>query len=217
MKPVHQMPVPKPRSNSGVNSPVVSEETRKFVNHIFCELQAAFPAWKQAFPSDESLAAAKITWMKALVEERITGKEQISQGLRMARKSESDFFPSVGKFISWCKTSALVPDRDTAFSMLPNYIRHEFDQIPREVKAMFDLMDKHSLRTRNEEDLYRTFKRNYAFICGKINDGYSIDQYLIEKLPAPQEKGLSPEEDEARRLRILAQIQETKKKLRGEK
>ncbi len=217
MKPVHSMPVPKPRPNAGVNSPVLSDETRKFVNQIFTELQAAFPAWRQTFPDDKSLATAKVTWMKALVESSITEQSQIAQGLRKARQSDSDFFPSVGKFISWCKTSALVPDRDTAFSMLPNYIRHEFDQIPREVKAMFDLMDKHSLRTRNEEDLYRTFKRNYAFICGKINDGYSIDQYLIEKLPAPQEKGLSPEEDEARRLRILAQIQETKKKLRGNK
>ncbi len=47
MKPVHTMPVPKPRPNSGINSPVVSEETRKFVNQIFTELQAAFPAWRQ--------------------------------------------------------------------------------------------------------------------------------------------------------------------------
>ncbi|EIZ1550968.1 replication protein P [Vibrio parahaemolyticus] len=217
MKPVHAMPVPKPRPNAGVNSPVVSDETRKFVNQIFTELQAAFPAWRQTFPDDKSLATAKVTWMKALVESGTTEQVQIAQGLRMARQSESDFFPSVGKFISWCQTSATVPDRETAFAMLQHYVNREFGEIPREVKAMYDMLSKSLLRNGSDGDVYRAFKRNYKFICEKLNRGESIDQYLVERLPKPKEPELSPEEKEARRLRILSEIQKTKKTLKGER
>lgn len=217
MKPVHTMPVPKPRPNSGINSPVVSEETRKFVNQIFTELQAAFPAWRQTFPDDKSLATAKVTWMKALMESSTTEQTKIAQGLRMARQSDSDFFPSVGKFISWCQTSATVPDRETSFAMLSHYVNREFHEIPREVKAMYDMLSKSLLRNGTDGDIYRAFKRNYKFICEKLNRGESIDQYLVERLPKPKEPELSPEEKEARRLRILSEIQKTKKTLKGER
>ncbi|MEK1973818.1 replication protein P [Vibrio parahaemolyticus] len=217
MKPVHSMPVPKPRPNAGVNSPVLSDETRKFVNQIFTELQAAFPAWRQTFPDDKSLATAKVTWMKALMESSTTEQTQIAQGLRMARQSDSDFFPSVGKFISWCQTSATVPDRDTAFAMLQHYVNREFHEMPREVKAMYDMLSKSLLRNGSDGDVYRAFKRNYKFICEKLNRGESIDQYLVERLPKPKEPELSPEEKEARRLRILSEIQKTKKTLKGER
>ncbi|EGQ8055455.1 hypothetical protein HPX47_002857 [Vibrio alginolyticus] len=217
MKPVHTMLVPKPRPNAGINSPVLSDETRKFVNQIFTELQAAFPAWRQTFPDDKSLATAKVTWMKALVESGTTEQAQVAQGLRMARQSESDFFPSVGKFISWCQTSATVPDRDTAFAMLQHYVNREFHEIPREVKAMYDMLSKSLLRNGTDGDIYRAFKRNYKFICEKLNRGESIDQYLVERLPKPKEPELSLEEKESRRLRILEQINQRKSELWGQK
>ncbi|MCD1413704.1 hypothetical protein IOC51_06600 [Vibrio parahaemolyticus] len=217
MKPVHTMPVPKARPNAGINSPVLSDETRKFVNQIFTELQAAFPAWRQTFPDDKSLATAKVTWMKALVESGTTEQAQVAQGLRMARQSESDFFPSVGKFISWCQTSATVPDRDTAFAMLQHYVNREFHEIPREVKAMYDMLSKSLLRNGTDGDIYRAFKRNYKFICEKLNRGESIDQYLVERLPKPKEPELSPEAKEKRRLRILEQINQRKSELWGPK
>lgn len=198
----------------GVNAPVISQETRDFVNQIFIELQAAFPAWRQAFPNNESLATAKAAWMKALVEEGITEKYQIAQGLRQARKSENEFFPSVGKFMAWCRTSSVVPDRDTAFSMLLQYTRCQYDFMPKEVKAMFDLIGRDVLRKGENGEIWRAFKRNYAFICEQLNKGNQIDQYLIQKKPKEKEPELSFEEKEERRLRILAQIQETKKKLR---
>ncbi|HGS5009491.1 TPA: replication protein P [Vibrio parahaemolyticus] len=216
MKAVHNIKLPQGQSNN-VPDKKVTDETREFVNYIFRELQSASPAWRASFPDNNSLVAAKRTWLKALVESRITNPSQIEQGLRMARKDGSDFFPSVGKFISWCGTNAKVPDRDTAFAMLEQYTRCEYHAIPREVKAMFDLIGKSTLRKGNVGDIYRAFRRNYKFICEKLNDGSSIDKYLIEKLPKPKEPELSPEEKEARRLRILSEIQKTKKTLKGER
>lgn len=48
------------------------------VNALFKELQAIFPAWKQAWPDDDALKAAKRSWTKAFIVEGINQLEQIS-------------------------------------------------------------------------------------------------------------------------------------------
>ncbi len=47
------------------------------VNALFKELQAIFPAWKQAWPDDEALKAAKRSWIKSFVAAGINTLEQI--------------------------------------------------------------------------------------------------------------------------------------------
>lgn len=81
----------------------LSKQAIEDVNDIFRALQAAFPAWRSAFPDNDSLRAAKVSWVKGLTDAGMTDKELIKHGVRHARLSESDFFPSVGKFISWCR------------------------------------------------------------------------------------------------------------------
>lgn len=83
----------------------LNDEAARHVNDIFRALQAAFPAWRSAFPDDASLRAAKASWVKGLIEAGITDMHCIARGVRRARQSESDFFPSVGKFIGWCQLS----------------------------------------------------------------------------------------------------------------
>jgi hypothetical protein len=81
----------------------LSEQAAWTINDIFKSLQASFPAWKHAFPSDKELNLAKKVWTKGLMESGITSLIEIKLGMRQARASDSDFFPSVGKFIGWCK------------------------------------------------------------------------------------------------------------------
>lgn len=189
----------------------ISETTRKFVNAIFFELQAAFPAWRYTFPTNESLAVAKGTWVKALMEARITSKAQIAQGLRVARQSESTFFPSAGQFIAWCRSFEGIPDVDSAFSLVGDYIMNIHQDIPMEIKAMFDLIDRSVLRTRSETDLYRVFKRNYRFICEQLIAGESIHEYL--RAPIITGRSESFEQSELRRLRVLSEIEKTRARL----
>lgn len=92
--------------------------TADVVNALFKELQAIFPAWKQAWPDAESLNAAKRSWIKAFIVAGITTLEQIRYGLQNCRQIGGDFAPSVGKFIKWCQPTPEmlgIPSHDKAF------------------------------------------------------------------------------------------------------
>lgn len=81
----------------------VDPATVEVVNRLFVELQAIFPAWRQAWPDDKALAAAKRSWIKGFAAAGITSLEQIRFGLEQCRLYGGDFIPSVGKFIAWCR------------------------------------------------------------------------------------------------------------------
>lgn len=81
----------------------VDAGTASVINSLFRELQAAFPAWKQAWPDDKALSAAKATWTKAFMAEKINKIEQIRFGIEQCRKLETPFAPSVGEFIALCQ------------------------------------------------------------------------------------------------------------------
>jgi hypothetical protein len=77
--------------------------TASVVNLLFKELQAIFPAWKQAWPDDETLKAAKRSWIKAFMAQGIQRIEQIRYGIENCRALRNPFAPSVGEFIAMCR------------------------------------------------------------------------------------------------------------------
>lgn len=88
------------------------------VNALFKELQAIFPAWKQAWPTDDALDSAKRSWVKAFLVEGINQLEQIRFGVERCRSLGTDFMPSVGRFIKLCQPTAEmlgIPPHDKAF------------------------------------------------------------------------------------------------------
>ena len=92
----------------------VDSGTVQVINALFRELMAIFPAWKQAWPDQEAINAAKATWTKAFMAERITKIEQIRFGIEQCRKIGSDFAPSVGKTRSTSCSNRCRPTRDGA-------------------------------------------------------------------------------------------------------
>lgn len=90
---------------------VVDAFAKNVINKVFKELALILPAWKYAWKSDDPanpdkvLNAAKQQWTKAFIENDICTVEQISHGFAKARKYNSDFVPSSGKFIAWCTPS----------------------------------------------------------------------------------------------------------------
>jgi len=83
-------------------SVVIDEFAKNIINKVFDQLSVIFPAWKHAWPTEKELSLAKMEWTKAFNENDIKTLEQIKYGFAKARKSESDFLPSCGKFIAWC-------------------------------------------------------------------------------------------------------------------
>ncbi|EKO3556519.1 hypothetical protein P0F40_000855 [Vibrio metschnikovii] len=91
------------------NVGVKSDETARHVNFIFRELLSACPAWNARFERNPAeLNALKQSYLKGLVENGLSSMDAIQKGIRNARMSESDFFPSVGKFINWCRNDDFI-------------------------------------------------------------------------------------------------------------
>lgn len=84
----------------------VPDRVGKFVDRLFIRLKSIFPAWKQAFESDEFYNEAKRLWLEALLNNGITTAAQFQAGIAQAERSNSPFFPSVGQFIAWCNEGA---------------------------------------------------------------------------------------------------------------
>mgnify|MGYP003650002462 CR=1 FL=1 len=90
---------------------IVDDFAKNVINKVFKELSLILPAWQYAWKSDDPqnpdkvLNAAKQQWTKAFIENDICSVDQIKHGFAKARKYESDFVPSCGKFISWCTPS----------------------------------------------------------------------------------------------------------------
>nr|GFB85487.1 hypothetical protein [Tanacetum cinerariifolium] len=70
--------------------------TVQVINSLFRELMAIFPAWKQAWPDDDALKAAKASWTKAFMAEGIQKIEQVRFGIEQCRKIKRPFAPSSG-------------------------------------------------------------------------------------------------------------------------
>lgn len=93
--------------------------TTDVVNSLFKELQAIFPAWRQAWPDDNALKAAKRSWIKAFMAQGINQLDQIRYGIENCRKLQKPFAPSVGEFIAMCQPTPEtlgIPSHEAAYA-----------------------------------------------------------------------------------------------------
>lgn len=88
---------------------VISSEAEQLVDALFKQLKQIFPASvSTSLKGEEAEKTTKRQWIAAFAENGIKTREQLSAGVRHARASNSDFWPSPGKFIAWCKDSSTV-------------------------------------------------------------------------------------------------------------
>jgi hypothetical protein len=79
------------------------EQAEAVVNRILVQLKNSKSGWRSAFKSQAEVDGYKEQLLQACFENGIRTEEMINKGLEQARKDPSDFLPSVGKFITWCK------------------------------------------------------------------------------------------------------------------
>lgn len=97
------------------------------INKIFDVLQAIYPAFKNAWPTEQVFRNAKKEWLKALVENDITTIEQIKYGLKRIRSMTSPFVPTVGQFIEWCTPSPELLGLPTTYKAYEQACRFAYD------------------------------------------------------------------------------------------
>lgn len=126
------------------------------VNQLFVQLRAIFPAWRQSFPDKDSYREAKRIWLETLVNAGITTMKQLQVGIEQAKKSEKPFFPSVGEFVTWCKTDKYadlgLPNEEVLFGRIKRFMflgMEDADKFKFRTNAEYWLITKLYERNRN--------------------------------------------------------------------
>lgn len=88
----------------------LDEASALVINAVFREMQSCCPAWRQAWPDDKALAAAKKSWTKAFMAAGLRSIEQVRLGIEQLRLRSGDgrgpWVPGSGEFIALCQPTA---------------------------------------------------------------------------------------------------------------
>ena len=185
---------------------VVSLETAEVVNGLFRRLRGIFPAWRQAWPSTEALAAAKEEWIKEFAAEGIRTIEQIEFGIEKCRKLKKPFAPSVGEFIAMCQPTPEdfgMPAPAAAWvEALLGVYSHEGVKIAAVATGLFDLRSAQQ----NDKGLQARFDRAYEIVLRRAREGQPLDGKIATGIGHDSQKGLAQLADEhaaQRQVRLL--------------
>lgn len=157
----------------------IDEGTAAVVNALFRELQAIFPAWKQAWPGDDALKNAKRSWIKAFMSQGITQIEQIRHGIEACRALTRPFAPSAGEFIAMCvpgpEKMGMPTIADAWVEALMGTYSHEGVRIAASATGLFDL------RAAKQEDkgMRQRFERNYQIVIRRAQEGQPLDGKIL--------------------------------------
>ncbi|MBX8528531.1 Replication protein P [Pseudomonas cichorii] len=164
----------------------VDDATGEVVERLFRQLQAIFPAYKQAWPDDKALASARRSWTKGFIAARINTIDQIRFGIEQCRMSGSPFAPSVGQFIRWCKPTPEmlgIPSTDKAFrEALLNL--HPGRSSSRQwshsaVRHAALQCEMHNLTELEPDKAMDVFERAYEITVRMLVDGLPLDDIAI--------------------------------------
>jgi hypothetical protein len=158
---------------------VVDDQTGEVVERLFRQLQAIFPAHKQAWPDDKAKAAAMRSWTKGFMAAGITTLEEIRFGIEQCRKSASPFAPSVGQFISWCTPGPEafgLPASDQAWieALIGTY-SHEGVKIAAVATGLFDLRSA----KQDDKGMRQRFDHNYTIVLRRAQAGEPLDGKIL--------------------------------------
>ncbi len=166
-------------AQTGTQLGVVDDATGEVVERLFRQLQAIFPAHKQAWPDDKAKAAAMRNWTMGFMAAGIRTLEQIRYGIEQCRKSGSPFAPSVGQFIGWCtpgpESFGLPASADAWMEALMGLYSHEGVKIAAIATGLFDL------RSAKQEDkgLRQRFEHNYTIVIRRAQSGQPLDGKIL--------------------------------------
>lgn len=185
---------------------VVSLETAEVVNGLFRRLRGIFPAWRQAWPSTEALAAAKEEWIKEFAAQGIRTIEQIEFGIEKCRKLKKPFAPSVGEFIAMCQPTpedfGMPAPADAWVEALMGMYSHEGVKIAAVATGLFDLR----AAQQSDKGLQARFDRAYQIVLRRAQDGQPLDGKIATGIGHDSQKSaaeLAEEHARQKQARLL--------------
>ncbi|MFG0448336.1 replication protein P [Vibrio sp. YQ_11] len=194
-----------------------TQQTASHVNQIFKELLQACPAWNARFERHpQELADLKRSYLKGLAESDVRDLREIHYGIRKARASDGDFFPSVGKFISWCKPNiedlGLQTARE-AFNRIYEYNDTDLRfRLPTVILATFNQINHWDLTHLPQDKLFPIFESQYERIIRRYAAGEDITALCPKALPEPKQRTRTQDEKELARKNGIAKIAELRAK-----
>jgi len=209
---------------------VVDDFAKNVINKVFKELALILPAWQYAWKSDDPqnpdkvANAAKQQWTKAFIENNINTVEQISHGFAKARKYESDFVPSCGKFISWCTPSPEDLGYPSEAKALEQCITHRNKEkmhidshASHFIQTLCKCVDWWLMNTANGQNQVavakKLFREEYLHLIDTYQPPVETDSVRLETSEVTR-KRLSPSQLESGRQRGLEYLAEIRKKLK---
>jgi hypothetical protein len=176
----------------------IDDAAGRVVNMLVRELKAIFPAWRQAWPDDDSLQMYKRAMVKGFVAEGISQVEQIRFGVAACRRLASDFVPSVGRFIALCHPTPEtlgLPSEDNAYAeaarnAYPNAGHVVWSHVA--VSHAAREVGLYNLSTLPLKSSRELFNRAYKIVCRMIAAGEPLRPILVG-LPEKVEGRRTPE------------------------
>lgn len=181
----------------------LTDHDSQMVSMLFEQLKIVFPAWKHAFPSDDSQRRALAEWTRALVDADCTSREQLQLGMRVAREQEIPFFPSTGMFIKWCQITPEALGLPTLDQALADVARHRKSHPAVVIAARATRFERQTLTA---DEYRKVFAQAYDQVVRRVMAGEDIEAEVLKGLPTREQIRHNPEFYQQAGQRGVAQL-----------
>ncbi|MCX4045677.1 replication protein P [Aeromonas veronii] len=168
----------------------LTDHDSQMVSLLFEQLKIVFPAWRHAFPSDDSQRRALAEWTRALVDADCTSREQLQLGMRVAREQEIPFFPSTGMFIKWCQITPEALGLPTVDQALADVARHRKSHPAVVIAARATRFERQTLTA---DEYRKVFAQAYDQVVRRVMAGEDIEAEVLKGLPTREQIRHNPE------------------------
>ena len=151
------------------------------INETVEKLKGIFAGWRAAFKTREGFDNYRKEFFKALVEFRITSKEQIEFGVRRARteaKNGREFMPSGAQFAGWCQP--LAEDLGIEpFALVAKCIcTGQWEKIHPAFQHVSRDFDLYQIRRMSQDKAAKPLKEIYAAVVRRVGAGEQFDRIV---------------------------------------
>ena len=164
-------------------SKTFEEMDQKVINKLFKRLQEIFPKWREIWPTEGEVNAAKRQWTKTLIKKGVSDIEMIQAGLEQSRACGWVRPPSAGQFVAWCieaaKEKAGMPGKDNAVSQVMALLRRGDHNRRRTslnpaMYTMCRMIDWYDMKTKSQEAAHKAMEKAYDEMVEHWMNGHAF-------------------------------------------